>query len=378
MASRANWLRLIKETFGAVDQDGVLDLYRVDIKEAGRELLRESRDAIEQEQRPWKRRLKVANAVLYGLSRRLPADRRLVFLISFCLVVLAALSPPHEDPSGEGVTGLLSFFTLVAVFFVMAGLLALELVDKLRFRNELEMARDIQADLVQGEPPAIPGYELCATNQIANTVGGDIYEFAPLPDGRLAILFGDASGHGMAAGLVMAVVNAAFRTQLEHDASPLAMMDVLNRILCRSGACKTQGVRSFFSGVVLVLEPGGAFSAVVAGHPPVLRVGPDGTILQRIGQGSLPLGIRERVHFSEESGSLAPAETLLFLSDGLPEARSDVYGDFGYERVDEIIMANAGVSPRGLVLALTSALNSFLQGRRPEDDVSIAAIKRNS
>lgn len=376
MASKTEWGKLLKETFLGMDEDGVLDLYRVDIRGAAREFLLDSRETVEAEKNPFRRKLKIANAVLFGMAKRLPAPRRLVFLGALVLVVLAGLSPPHEDPRGDGVTGLFSFYTLIALVLVMAGLLALELVDKLRFRGELEMARDLQADLVQKDPPEVAGFELGAFNQIANTVGGDLYEFAPLPDGRLAVLFGDASGHGMAAGLVMAVVNASFRTQLEHDPSPEAVIGVLNKVLCRSGACRTGGPRSFFSGVVFLIEPNGDFRAVVAGHPPILRLSPAGAVLQRVGQGSYPLGIRDKGNWIEERGSLAPRETLVFVSDGLPEARSLAGEDYGYERLEALLTANAGAAPQTIVNLLTSELRSFLGGRVPEDDVSIAVIRK--
>src|SRR6266536_31655 len=105
-----------------------------------------------------------------------------------------------------------------------------------------ELARDLQAHLLPASPPQTEEYAIAAFNRIANTVGGDIYDFVPLPDGRLAVLFGDASGHGMAAGLVMAVAHAAFRTQLDIDPCPAAIVNALNRILCRTG-----GPRSFFA-----------------------------------------------------------------------------------------------------------------------------------
>src|SRR4029450_5861664 len=98
-----------------------------------------------------------------------------------------------------------------------------------------------------------------------------ISALVPLPDGRLAVFFGDASGHGMAAGLVMAVAHAAFRTQLDVDPSPPAVLATLNRILCRTG-----GPRAFFSCVYLLLSDDGSFAGSGAGHPEPLVVGGDG------------------------------------------------------------------------------------------------------
>ncbi|MCK6682317.1 MAG: serine/threonine-protein phosphatase, partial [Thermoanaerobaculia bacterium] len=97
---------------------------------------------------------------------------------------------------------------------------------------------------------------------------------------------------------------------------------------------------------------------------------------QRVGQGSYPLGIRDRGNWIEERGSLAPRETLVFVSDGLPEARSLAGEDYGYERLEALLTANAGAAPQTIVNLLTSELRSFLGGRVPEDDVSIAVIRK--
>jgi serine phosphatase RsbU (regulator of sigma subunit) len=67
----------------------------------------------------------------------------------------------------------------------------------------------------------------------------------------------------------------------------------------------------------------------------------------------------------------------VFVSDGLPEARSTAGEDFGYDRVERILMANAGASPKSLVISLAADLTSFLEGRVPDDDVSIAVLRKS-
>src|SRR5262249_13072452 len=157
-------------------------------------------------------------------------------------------------------------------------LLAMELVDKINYRDELELARDLQASLIPKTLPSPHGLDIGAYNHIANTVGGDVYDFVPLPDGGLAVLFGDASGHGVAAGLVMAVAHAAFRTQLDVAASPPAMFSTLNRILCRTGTS-----RAFFGCVYLRISADGGFVGSVAGPPLPILVGREGALEPRIG-----------------------------------------------------------------------------------------------
>src|SRR5207248_7558916 len=179
------------------------------------------------------------------------------------------------------------------------------------YRDELELARDLQADLIPKHPAQTAEYEVSAFNEIANTVGGDIYDFVPLSDGRLAILFGDASGHGMAAGLVMAVAHASFRTQLDIDPSPASIIASLNRILCRTG-----GSRSFFACCYLLLSPDGSFGATFAGHPSMLRIDAIGNVIDRIGRGAYPLGIKTGLQWEEIAGKLSSGDRLVLHSDG--------------------------------------------------------------
>lgn len=362
----ADWKKLTEETAHSFDPDEVLGMWSVDWRKAREAFFEDHRAEIEAEPRRFRRGLLKANAVVYGLTRRLAPPRRIVFAVALVLVLLALLENTFGDrPSGLAFIGL-----LVAVLALMF-LLAMELVDKLHFKDELVMARALQAQLVPRPLPEIGCFELAGESRVANTVGGDLFAFEPLPGGRVAILFGDASGHGMAAGLVMAVTHAAFRTQLGVDASPSAMAASLNRVLCETGSS-----RSFFAGICGLLEADGTFTAIVAGHPAVLRLDAGGRVVERIGKGSYPLGIKKTTEWTPLSTALAPGETLLFHSDGLPEARGESGGDYGDARIEEVAARKAGARPGELVGALTADLDRFL-GRVPiDDDVSIAAIRR--
>ncbi len=362
----ADWKKLARETTRSFDRDEVLGMWSVDWRRARESFFEDYRREIEAEPRRFRRGLLKANAVVYGLTRRLAPPRRIVFAFALVLVVLAVL----ENASGDRQSGF-AFLGLLVAVVALVFLLAMELVDKLHFKDELVMARALQAQLVPRPLPEIGCFELAGESRVANTVGGDLYAFEPLPGGRVAVLFGDASGHGMAAGLVMAVTHAAFRTQLGIEASPAAMAASLNRVLCETG-----NSRAFFAGVCGLLEADGAFSAVVAGHPPVLRVDAQGRVVERVGTGSYPLGIKKSTVWALQTTSLAPGETLLFHSDGLPEARGESGGDYGDARVEAVAARKPGARPGELVAALTEDLDRFL-GRVPiDDDVSIAAVRR--
>lgn len=370
MPSPADWKRLVADTIRGVDAREVQGLYDVEVRKAIRVFLAEYRDEIDAEPRRFRRGLKKANALLYGMVRRLAPSRRLLFAVALLFVVLGVFAS-RDATAGAAHSNPFPF--LAALLLVV--LVALELVDKLHFRDELLMARDLQADLVPATLPETPHWDLAGFNRIANTVGGDLYDFAPLADGRLVVLFGDASGHGMAAGLLMVVTQSSFRTQIESDPSPAAVAAALNRMLCRTGACRTSGPRAFFAGVVMLLAPDGTWTAVVAGHPPVLRLSPDGRVVERVGTGAYPFGVRDGSQWPTLEGELGPGETFLFYSDGLPEARSAAGEEFGDARA-EAVAARSAATPALLVAALSDELRRFLGSEPPEDDVSIAAIRR--
>ena len=371
MPTRQDWKTLAKETYHALDQREVSDLYSVEWRKAVRVFLSEYREEIEGEKVRWKRGLRRANALLFGITRKLAPGRRLLLAFAILFTLLGVVSF-----GSVAVGGKQDFFYIVLAVLLLFVLVALELVDKLHFRDELLLARDLQADLVPQTLPETPAFELAGFNRVANTVVGDLYDFVPLPDGRLAVLFGDASGHGMSAGLIMAVTQAGFRTQISVDPSPPAVAAAINALLCRTGACRTSGPRNFFAGVVMLLASDGSWSAVVAGHPPVVKLGPDGRVVETIGVGAYPLGVRATAHWPLLSGGLAPGGTLLFHSDGVVEVRNAAGEEFGDARLAAILSRRAGVSAKELVGSIAATLLEFLGRNPPDDDVSIAAIRR--
>ena len=374
-----DWIELVRSTFRSVGREEISGLYVREWRHAREKLTAEDRDEIDREPRRLKRFLKSANAVLFGLSKRLAPARRVAFGAALLFILFSAqwTWSSHKDRTRNGERrtseyriSLDSGFLLASIT-VLTLLLGLELVDKINYRDELDLARELQSSLIPKVLPGPPGFELGAYNRIANMVGGDIYDFVLLPDGRLAVLFGDASGHGMTAGLVMAVAHAAFRTQLETDPAPEAMFATLNRILCRTG-----GPRAFFGGVYLLLSPDGSFTGSIAGHPPVLRIAPDGGVLERFGKGAYPLGVKAPFQWQVESGRIAVGEALLLHSDGLSEARDSSGAEFGDTRVESSIRRAASLPAPGLVEALARDVMAFCGREAPEDDVSIAAIRR--
>ncbi len=367
MARLRDWLNLGKNTFTSLTSADMTNLYALEWPETKKILMAEHSASIEKDPRRVRRWVRSVSAIFYGLAKRLAPQRRILFGLGFVFffVCLFSLFTQTANPP------LWTFIEVAATFLLMVLLLAMELIDKVKYRDELQLARDLQASLIPHEMPRTEPWEIAAFNRIANTVGGDIYDFVPLPDGRLAVLFGDASGHGMAAGLVMAVAHAAFRTQLEVDPSPGSIVASLNRILCRTG-----GSRSFFSCCYFLLEPDGSYVATIAGHPPVLKIDASGRVVERIGRGAYPLGVKANLDWESTSGTLASGERILLHSDGLTEARNLQENEFGDTYLDVIAGWHPEATAQSLIDSILGEWRMFIGTVVPDDDVSIAVIKR--
>jgi sigma-B regulation protein RsbU (phosphoserine phosphatase) len=314
-----------------------------------------------------------AKVVFLGLSYKLTPPRRLLFAASLVFALVGILGVTSQGTiHGRQVSVEFSPLWYLASIVSLLFLLALELVDRIQVRDELEVARELQAELLPRRVPDLPGYRFAHSYRTANEVGGDCYDFLALPDGRLALMVGDASGHGMAAGLVMAIANATWKTALDLDPTPERVLALLNRTLCR-----TRGKRTFMSVFYALLDPAtGQLEYVSAGHPfPFLRRA-DGRV-EELGEGGLPLGIREPLPYRPGTTTLAPGDLLVLYTDGLVEATDPRGAEaFGYERLQAL--AAGGGEPQPLHDRILAAFDTHTAGEPLLDDLTLVVVARGA
>jgi len=299
-----------------------------------------------------------------GLSFKLSPPRRLLFAICVVLALIGLLSIEFDNivTVRNAVIFLLSIAGLVL-------LLVLELADRVVVRDELEVARELQRELLPRQGPGVPGYDFAFSYRTANTIGGDYYDFLELDDGRLAVVIGDASGHGIAAGLLMAIANSALKLGFDADSDPAIAAKLVNRALCRTG-----GRRAFMTLFCGVLEPiSGRIQFICAGHPFPFHRGADGAVSE-LGTGALPLGIRPELEFALHETNIAPGDSLLLYTDGVVETLDATGESFGFERLRE------GLAPGGWSETIHDRvlreLDRFRGDEPVYDDCSLVVISR--
>jgi hypothetical protein len=315
-----------------------------------------------------------AKLAFLGLSYKLSPPRRLLFAAALLTFAFGLFSDSGIFYESKKVSVHIQFNPMWFAISVgcLVFLLALELVDRVRVRDELEVARELQRELLPRALPAVPGYLFAHSYRTANEVGGDFYDLVRLPDGRLALMVADASGHGMAAGLVMAIANATWRTALDLDPSPEPVIAMLNRTLCRTGTKRT-----FMSAFYGLLTPEtGELEYVCAGHPfPLLRRA--GGRIEELGNGGFPLGLRDPLPLHRQTTTLEPGDALVLYTDGLFEAL-DVQGEnaFGFERIRAAL--HLGGDPREIHDTLFHSFDAHV-GREPlRDDLTVLVISRGA
>jgi len=319
------------------------------------------------------RRLLVQAKLLFlSVSQKLSPGRRMLFAGS---LVAAGLGLVEIRLVIDGDGGQVITLDSSALFFLasIAGLLfllAVELVDRVLVRDELSVARELQRELLPQASPDLPGWRFAHSWRTANEIGGDYYHFEPLSDGRLALIVADASGHGMAAGLIMAVANASLLIALEQDPSPAVVAQTLHRAVRRMG-----NRRAFLTLFYGLLDPAtGELEYVCAGHPfPLLRRA--GGAIEEAAAGSFPVGLRDRLTPVLGALSLEPGDLLVLFSDGLFEAVDRAGQAFGFERLRAELASAPGAAEAHA--RIQAALARHVGEEPLADDLTLVVVERS-
>ncbi len=241
----------------------------------------------------------------------------------------------------------------------------------LQVQKEMEMAYEIQTNLLPQKQPNISNYEIVGRSIPAQVVGGDYYDFIPIDENKLAICLGDVSGKGLPAAMLMANLQATIRGQALVDPSPKTCLKRSNKLLYQS--TDPQKFATFFYGVLD--QKNHTLCYANAGHnrPLFIKKGKPPQCLETAG---LALSIVKETQFEEDCISFDPGDLLFIYSDGITEAMNEQSEEFGEENTSDLICQNQKMKADDLIIKVLSAVEKYAGTRSQTDDMTLVVIKR--
>jgi sigma-B regulation protein RsbU (phosphoserine phosphatase) len=257
-----------------------------------------------------------------------------------------------------------------------------KLADHMRLRESMELAKQVQQNLLPRTPPSLPGLEAAGINLSCDETGGDYFDYFPIRRGRgaaLAVTVGDVTGHGASSALLMATGRALLRAAGRHEPGadeappPGRRITEANRLLAEDVGDSGRFMTLFWAEIE---GETGRVRFVRAGHDPAFVVDPaGGEPVELLGQG-LPLGIVAGHVYQENTDRIEPGQVLLLGTDGIWEARDASGGMYGKDRFLQVARRHAARSAQAIRDAILDDLAAFKAGLPMEDDVTLVVVKR--
>ncbi len=246
---------------------------------------------------------------------------------------------------------------------------------RMRLEAEFEVARKAQQDALPTAAPAVEGYSIAGSCEPAQQVGGDLYDYFSLADGRLAIAVADVSGKGVPAALYM-MVTKGLLAATTRDSSDLAyILQQVNRHLYTT--CKK---KVFVTLAAVALDgAAGRLQHARAGHNPILwrRTGRGETTVLKppgVGLGMTP-GERFNRALKVEELQLESGDAIVLYSDGITEAMDRDLQQFGEGRLIRAVESTDGQPAEESRAAILRELAAFTNGTPARDDVTLVVLR---
>ncbi len=288
-------------------------------------------------------------------------------------VLSRQIMAPEAGPTSD-----LKFAGIVADIFASLREVYKLQAEQVKRNASLALAHEIQAGLFPRTLPALEGYELAAGSRSADATGGDYYDVLTLASGKLGLVVADVCGHGLGPSLLMASLRATLRGLAVYEPPPDVLVSDVGQALYADLSPQFRFITLLYGALCPTQH---RFCFANAGHGPVVLHFQSATdqfrSLADDDKGGAPLGISRERYQSGDPVALLPGDILILGSDGIVEAGHDKER-FGMERLMQLIRQLKAKPLQELHDEIMEAAMSFAEGARPDDDLTLLLVRRNS
>lgn len=245
-----------------------------------------------------------------------------------------------------------------------------EVVEKKRIEAQLEIARQVQLELLPDNDPLMDGFDISAYVFPTEEVSGDYYDWVSMSDDQIGIIVADAVGKGIPAALLMSFLRASMRTAAQIGYAPHIAFSKVSKLLHDS-----IDENKFITGIYGILDSTNrTFVFSNAGHNPPILVSPNGEF-RSVDFGDVPLGMFEGVFYHQHFLRLDQGQMLVLYTDGITEAANADGEEFGLERLAQCVAAAGELPAKKMIKKIRTALNDFTERYSLDDDGTLFIVK---
>ena len=245
-----------------------------------------------------------------------------------------------------------------------------QLIEKQRLETQLEIARQVQLQLLPPRDPQLEGFDISGYNFPTEEVSGDYYDWVRIYEDQIGIVIADVSGKGVPAALLMAFLRASLRAASHIGYAPHISMSKVNYLLCESIE-RNQFVTAFY-GILDATNRTLAYSN--AGHNPPLLMDADGKARFEE-RGGVPLGMFRDSRYYEYYATIDPGQVLVLYTDGVTEAMNPAGEDYGRDRLVDAVRRCRDLSAREMIDFIHRDVVEWTDGLGLTDDVTFFIVK---
>lgn len=245
-----------------------------------------------------------------------------------------------------------------------------EAIEKQKLEDELNVARQIQRNLLPKTLPHSTHFEIAAFTQPSRQVGGDYYDFFLLPDGCLGIVIADVSGKGLGAALLVSQIQAILKAEVRHQRDLAKAVASTNTFVSEITSYEQFATMVYAEYNQATRE----LTYTNAGHNQPMLVRPDGTH-ERLDCGGLVLGVMPQATYEVGCVRLNPGDTILFFTDGLSDLESPTGADFGEDRALDLVIKHRALAADELAREVVREATTFSAGDLGFDDLTLVVFR---